>query len=32
MLRRALRWLAAQIDKGNPESDSYQFPRWATKR
>jgi hypothetical protein len=32
MLRRALQWLAAQLDKSNPESDSYQFPSWVTKR
>jgi hypothetical protein len=30
-LRRVLRWLAAELDKGNPESDSYRLPRWVTK-
>lgn len=31
MLRRLVRWLAKELDKGNPDSDSYRLPRWVTK-
>ena len=32
MLRRVLRWLAQELEKGNPDADSYRPPRWVTKR